>query len=329
MSALANTLRPHWASGLHEISGIVVKGVASWLADEDYQIYSDVTAKHFTLNVGNTETYLRALAADINRTAIASYESISQATRSRLFPRSNAWILIKSYYSAFFAAHAILKMLGKSFLNVDQFQISSVNKIAKLYGVSREDVAGGNFIATFSGTSREITWRRLDSMSGGVHERFWTFFKEQIDQLSKDVLKNNLGTTFDYQRVSAKLTELVDNLSSESCSKGTWLSMIRNSVNYKHQFGSWYPYASQSPMGTVDERLTGRWNDDPMTMNLSLHGDRHIRKFQETCGFIVACCRILASDMAERCPSGRSFHTYGWLAITRLAAQRTASNGGR
>lgn len=322
MSILANSLRPFWASGLNDISGNVAKGVGSWLAEENYQIYSPLKSKQFTLQVADTKSFLAALAADINRTAVAAYESIGHATKNKIFPKSTAWILIQSYYAAFFAAHAALRMLGTGFVKIEQPQAVSLNKIAKLYGAWHEEVAPGHFVFTFSGTSREIRWSRVDSSSGGAHERFWAFFKGFIDHLSKEVLKNKTAATVDNQQVSTRLAELVENLCYEACPKGNWLSVVRNRVNYKHEFGAWYPYRGQYPSGTVEERLTRNWLADPMTINLSSHGDRNLRRFQETCSFVIGCCRVLVSDMGTRCSTGKSFHTYGWLAISRFVQQK-------
>lgn len=322
MSLLANVLRPYWVPGLNAVSGNVTKGIANWLAEERYQIYQPLTSKHFALYVADPEEYLAATAADVNRTAVAAYESIGQAVRNPFFPKSNAWILIKSYYAAFFAAHSILKMLGLSFATIESAQAGSLNKIAKIYGSWRENVAPGNFQCTYDPIDREILWRQVNANQGGVHERFWGFFKAKIDDLSQKILKSKAATTMDAQQVSAKLCELSSNLCFDSAAKGNWLSIVRNQINYKHQFGAWYPYAVQAPKGSVDERLVLNWRTDPMSIDLASHGDQYLRRFQETCSFIIGSCRILAIDMAERCPKGKSFHSYGWLAITRFAAQR-------
>jgi hypothetical protein len=321
MSILANTLRFSWAPGLNEVSGNVIKGVGNWLADENYQIYSAFRAKRFTLQVADTEQYLNALAGDINRTAVAAFQSIIEARKSPYFPKSTAWVVIKSYYAAFFAAHAMMRMFGISFTNLERPQTAALNRIAKLYSVWHEDVVPGNFVSSFSGASREIRWDRVDSSTGGVHEKFWTFFKTVLDDLSRKVLKSKSTLSVDSQQVSTKLTELSQNLCYDSCFKGTWLSVVRNRINYKHQYGAWYPFRGQAPSGALEERLTQNWDIDPMTINLTSHGDRDLRRFQETCSFIVGCCRVLSLDMAERCPTRNSFHNYGWLAVSRLARQ--------
>ncbi|MEP6960660.1 MAG: hypothetical protein ABI995_01180, partial [Acidobacteriota bacterium] len=126
----------------------------------------------------------------------------------------------------------------------------------------------------------------------------------------------------DDQQVSIKLAELVDNLRFEASPKGNWLSTVRNRVNYRHDFGAWYPYRGQHPTGAVDDRLVLNWLHDPMSINLTSHNEGELRRFQETCSFIIATCRVLAEDMSERCSTGRSFHTYGWIAMSRLAQQR-------
>jgi hypothetical protein len=129
--------------------------------------------------------------------------------------------------------------------------------------------------------------------------------------------------------VSAKLSELASNLCHAGNANGTWLSSVRNDITYKQSFGTWYPYRVHAFGGTFEHRLIPNWQEDPMAINLASHGDKNFRRFQETCSFIIATCRTIATDMAERCPKGRSFHTYGWLAISRLAQQRISSKDQR
>jgi hypothetical protein len=323
MSILAECLRSSWAPGLNEISGNVTKDLRNWLADEGYQIYAQPRNDEFRTSFSDNGPFLSALAADVNRMATAAYESISQATKSALFPKSTAWIIIKSYYASFFAAHATLRMLGKAVVNLEHQHTRSVNKIAKVFGTWTEDVSPGSFCCELASSGREVEWQRFDSSSGGVHEQFWAYFAQELGRLSDNLLTTRTGMAADNQLVSVKLAELAGNLHYNSNPKGTWLSGVRNRVNYRHDFGAWYPYRGQSPMGSVEERLVGGWLSDPVSINLTSHNDRDLRRFQATCSFIVATCRVLAADMAERCSAGRSFHSYGWLAISRLTQQRS------
>jgi hypothetical protein len=318
MSILASSLRQFWTPGINTVSGNVSGGVQLWLAKEDFQIYSPIEPTLFAIHKADPNPFLFALAADINKTTVACYESICHVVPNTQFPRSSAWMIIKAYYAAFFAAHAILRMLATPYTNLDKAQAASINKIAKLYGAEVLDsVAAGSYVFSYDAAKQKITWRRIES-SGGVHETFWTFFNRRIKELSDDLLRLGTGSLLENQRVSMKLAELSVNLCHDSCPKGSWLSVMRNAVNYKHSHGAWYPYPGQASHGQMVSQRKGAWLSDPMTINLSVPGTTNVRRFQDTCNFIISACRVLSLDMAARCPTGKSFHTYGWLAISNL-----------
>ena len=52
MSIIASSLRPYWAQGLNDVSGNVAKGVKSWLAEENYQVYSPIKSQAIYAPVG-------------------------------------------------------------------------------------------------------------------------------------------------------------------------------------------------------------------------------------------------------------------------------------
>ena len=145
MSILASSLRSLWAPGLNEITGNVATGINGWVAEGDYQIYQPVKANQFSLTMADSQPFLLASASDINRTASAAFESISSATKNELFPKSSAWILIKSYYAAYFAAHAVTRMLGTAFVTLERPQTAAINKIANLFGNWQQDLPTGTF----------------------------------------------------------------------------------------------------------------------------------------------------------------------------------------
>ena len=96
---------------------------------------------------------------------------------------------------------------------------------------------------------------------------------------------------------------------------------MRNAVNYSHRFGTWFPYAGRSPYFS---RLYDRkhdWLKDPMSIELVLQEDKELQKFQATCNFLVARCRVLAIDMERRCSLGKSFHSFGSAAVLNLMAR--------
>jgi hypothetical protein len=318
MSILASSLRPFWTPGINTVSGNVTGGVQAWLAEEKYQIYSPVEPTLFVIQTADPNPFLLALASDINKAAVACYESIRHVLPSPQFPRSMAWSVIKTYYSAFFGAHAILRMLGTPFTSLDKAQAASVSKIAKLHSaLGSNTVEAGSYAFTYDSTRQKITWKKVES-SGGIHGTFWAFFNRRTKELSDELLRLGTGSFSENQLVSIKLADLSQNLCHDSSPKGTWLSNVRNAVNYRYSHGAWYPYTDQASHGQMDSQKKGAWLSDPMTINLSVPGINNIRRFQDTCSFIIGACRELTQDMAARCSTGKSFHTYGWLAVSNL-----------
>src|SRR5690349_5535781 len=129
MPILEDSIRPFWLPGLNDVSGRVGKGLGGWIRDEDFQIYSPIQPTVFTLAVADASPLVIAYAGDLNRFATASIESAVSIARIGNLSRSTAWAIIKSYYSAFFAAHSILRMLGVAVSRLDGHQVQSINKI--------------------------------------------------------------------------------------------------------------------------------------------------------------------------------------------------------
>jgi hypothetical protein len=322
MSTLSASLRPFWTTGINSVTGNVVGGVPSWLCLEKYQFYAPIEPTLFVVQVAEPVLFLEAIAADINKTAVACYESISQVMPNVKFPRSTAWMIIKSYYSAFFAAHAILRMIGTPYTSIGGDHAASVNKIARLHGFLLENQATiGNYGLSYDAARQRITWKKVESVRGS-HETFWMFFNLRVKKLSDELLTLSIGSFAENQRAALKLTELSHNLCHNSSPNGNWLSNVRNAVNYKQSHGAWYPYTDQLRHGKLDFHKCRDWLSDPMDIDLGGHGVSNAQRFQGTCNFIVATCRALVQDMSSRCPSGKSFHTFGWLAVSNMMKPR-------
>ena len=326
MSILGEVIRPFWLPGLNDVSGMHVKGLGGWICDEEYQVYSPVTSTSFVLNVANPEPLLEAYSADINRIAVASFETPNSLIRSSTFPKSTAWLVIKTYYAAFFAAHAFIRMLGTSCLPLDRDQINSIATVADLYGnVPSKPMMGGLYRVTFSPAANQVEGVHIKSVAAGPHEAFWLIFHERIDRLSSEVLKTGVDTLSNRQLVSTKLSELASNLCFASSGKGRWLSVIRNAVNYNQKHSTWYPYAGQKPYYQQLFDKKSEWKDDPMDVDLTSHEGKDLRRFQATCNFIVGMLRTSIAEMVRRCSAGKSFHTYGSVAFLNLSEQRAVA----
>src|SRR5260370_1800137 len=225
MSIIASPLRAFWVPGLNRISGRVLKGLAGWILDEEYQIYSPLQPDSFSLTVSSPEKLLSSFAADINRCSMASFESVNSVTKNDILPRSTAWLVIKTYYAAFFAAHAISRILGTSFLQFEKTHCNSVNSIANLFGMTNgQKVTRGYHECIYNFSQKELSCKRVKSESGGIHEAFWGTIYVLLQSLSNRVISTASGTAANNQQVSVKLSEFPENLGRGATGKGNWLS---------------------------------------------------------------------------------------------------------
>lgn len=324
MSIIGEVIRPFWLPGLNEVAGNYVKGIGGWICDEDYQIYSPPTESTFTLTVSKQGPLLEAFAADINRISTAAFETPNNLVRSTAFPRSTAWLIIKTYYAAFFGAHALLRMLGKSCAPLDREQVSSITTVADAYGnPPPKPIVGGLYCITFNAKTTELEGIRIKSVASGPHEAFWLIFHQRIEELSSEVLATSVDTLANRQLVSSKLSDLASNLCFGSSGKGRWLSAVRNAVNYSHKLSTWYPYAGQQSYYSQLFEKVFEWKADPEDFDLTSHDGKELRRFQVTCNFILGMLRASIAEMSRRCSAGKSFHTYGSIAFLNLLEQRT------
>jgi hypothetical protein len=319
MSILDGIARPYWLPELSRISGPQLKGIGGLICDENYQIYSQITPTSFVLSFTDPEPFLNAFAGDINRIGSASFESALGITKSRALPRSAAWLIIQTYYSAFFSAHALLRMLGESCTPIDREQLNSLTRIGSLFGAtSASPMVGGLYHLTCDAKARTISGTAL---SGSPHEVFWKVFYERVMRLSSEAVTVSTESLGNRQLASGKLYELAENLCFQSSPRGRWLSTVRNAVNYSQKHATWYPYAGQQKYYEQLFEKAGEWSEDPIDLDLGSYGDKDLRRFQVTCNFIVAAFRSLTVDMAGRCTTGRSFHSFGALACLNIASR--------
>src|SRR6266404_4020814 len=98
---LVDTVRPFWVKGINSIAGRPTEGVREWIRKGSYYFDNPTTPETFSISIRDETEFLNALASDINRFSLASFESASHVPRNARFPKAVAWLLISSYYSAF------------------------------------------------------------------------------------------------------------------------------------------------------------------------------------------------------------------------------------
>jgi hypothetical protein len=312
MSLTTRALRPLWLPNLKDVDVPGDAGLANWLIEQEYQISKPPTNSSFVLEIAAETPLLMAIAADINRLASASFETISQPPRHPRLPRSTGWNVIQTYYAAYFAAHALLRIFGMNCSRLSAIETSSVLKLAKQVGLTVPiNIKSGTYLCKLDGALLSC---KLKEDSEGVHEALWSAFSQLLSELSKHVLSVTTETSADRLTVSGVLTEVVAGLSQEGFSNGSWLSKLRNRVNYRQQLKVWHPYGENKRFYDRIHDRNSIWTSD-VDKILPLN-EASVSSFQVLSHWIVAVCREIVEEMSEA--ANKSYLDVGAARVLRL-----------
>jgi hypothetical protein len=314
MSIMSSEIQPFWMTRLNNVTGKQTYGCVEWIVKQIYAIHTPITDSQFTLVISKHDDILYPFAFDCNRLSSAAFETMHFIQQSQHLPKSLAWLVIKSYYAAFFSAHAIIRILGVSCSYLEQQQTKKIDQIANVYGYSQGvKISPGYYKCRYDNSSKQLFCEKASK--GGSHENFWQIFCSIIKQLSNNILSAGRSTILS-QQVSVKLDEIYRILCNENHIKGNWLSHIRNKVNYRHEFDAWFPYnGTRKQSINKIYSICSLWQQDPMNINLVMGSQSNINLFTSACSFIVGLCRILIQDMSNRCPNGKSYLSYGSVRL--------------
>jgi len=318
-------LQSTWCPGLNAVSGVPrTVGLRAWLAKGNYQIYSAPTSTLTELDYVAGHDLLVGLANEVNRFTQAMLESFQSLSIVQGLPKSAGWRVIKTYYSAFYAAHAILRMTGQSLLNLDGPSKTVLNRLTTAFGYTPV-VVNGFYHATLKPSDKKLELKKVSLNQGGSHEAMWSQFASWVRNASTHVLSNRTIPAIEAQQIASGLIALEGALRSEN-SNGAWLSRVRNRVTYRQEMGVWYPYQRSTgalnlsiPMGLAAPAIEARQlatTKEPLML------------FYRACRTIVALCLEFCHEMAGRCQNGRSFHDFGILALEAIISGHAKTRSG-
>jgi len=319
MSVVADALRPQWVHGLNDISRKPSGGLAAWTTAQGYAVSKQLQKKSCELYVADSNPLLQAYAYDCTRMAIAAFESLDGISRQPALPKSVAWLALRVYYSAFFAAHALLRMCGTSCTQLDAPEAVAVTSVASMFGMyNGTSLSCGLYKCTYDPPASIL---KCEAIGDSSHRGTWRIFREWLAEVALQVEQPCYpGMSKDNARVATLLRTICKHLCTSPATDGGWLSHLRNMINYRHMYSAWYPYADRPGYYEGLHDLVSKWKDDPITLTIWPSSDRHLQQFLETSLAIVAILRVMVVDMASRCSKGYSFHKYGAIAVlNRLA----------
>jgi hypothetical protein len=327
LSLVADALRPFWMPGLKDITGNPDSGLADWIGQgKDFQVFDPVDVKRFSVHITDPKTLRKALAHDCSRFTVAAFETSSGNVSHLGLPKGRAWLFIRNYYAAFFAAHALLRIFGISCTYLERKQANKVTEIGRIFGTP---IIGSGAVGGFYCLRAEFSSMKLSSVGSGnegSHEFMWMIFHDKLNAILTQIPTLNLpGQT---KKISSeRISEILMAMNLDGLSNGNWFSKIRNETNYKHAHSAWFPYNRRPEY--YDDLFTAAlsWRSDSELISVHNPKDKQqrLKTFVTATSLIVSILREVVLDMANRCDRGRSFHQVGGLQVLNL--ERPTSSG--
>ena len=317
MPVLIDALRPHVIPALYQVLGPRVNGLTVAIESGAYTPTA-TPAGGIALNFQDPVDIAAHYAADVGRLASASFETMLVVDRALRNDLGTGWCVVQLYYAAFYAAHAILRMLGCSCSFLSAATASRLTRVLGVVGITPNPaLAGGLYGCSLAGP--DMTLAALGGGTlGGSHELFWRRFVQELDALAPLVLGGPLPTS-DAQDAATRLLDLRSTLVA-GAAQPDWLTRLRNEVQYRHGQQLWYPNRLGARERQQLVELFGTWDaDDPRHMYPPASGAGDLPEFVSACTFLTALCRGLVFDIAARTSRrSRSFVDYSAAKLLRV-----------
>lgn len=223
-------------------------GVRAWLSDGTG--YTHVKFKNTSggrvLNIEcNDESWAEANASDLIASREAAQESLLPRQHVTYGNGSVAWPLITCYYAAYFAAQSMLRCLGLGtvYLNSDDAKFLTAAWNGRGFNAVIED---GNYSFDIS-LSSPVIFSMKKAGTGGVHRLFWSNFARLQPSIREKLLQSPALAILSVAARQDALSEyqtLIDTMfintgAASSNIDFTWMSSLRNDVNYRFAKHQW------------------------------------------------------------------------------------------
>jgi hypothetical protein len=312
MPSIADVMRPMWLPGLNEVCAPTPLSFKGWISAENYVI-SDLSPTTGQIEIFSADTagLLSCVAHEIDRFGAATLETVAGITSKSELAQSRAWPLIRGYYAAFYAAHALSRIFGSTISKLDREETGALQRTAHASGLGSAASSINEVLYSFE---IDIAGRKLVGVrrGRGPHEETWRHFERLLANLQDRILATSTGVTSEKQEVFAFLDSIRTILNHER-SLGNWLSKIRNNINYRQDYGAWYPHGSGKHWTSVDGMFRA-YLTDPLVWHSSVE-TKIIARFAKGCALVVALFMEIARDLASRNSIGKTFMSERTLAV--------------
>lgn len=330
-------VRHLYVPGLNNISSCTDGGLRQWLATSDSYLPGRSSGDaYFEIILYDMREILSTFASDIDRLSCAAIETVTNISPSIRNKKFIAWNLVNYYYSAFYSAHSLLKILGFGLVQIDDRIIRHLKARCIAAGTSEPQIANGFYCIEFDFSCSTVKFykvRRYNDSHKGLWQRFSDFLNVLIGVSvvsgsydSNCIRIKNPGEPHPmslYSKLPATdasvIVSKIDALKQILNRHGdnNWLSFIRNSINYNHSFGVWYPYKAYSSDYSHLLSMADLWNKDLLSSDFDTSSEKELGIFVRSCQLINALNFDVLMDLYARHPENKSFLKNGTMAYIK------------
>jgi hypothetical protein len=306
MSLAADALQPFIIKGLFALCGrvdhVYLADVITSQYRTGYDLDFDDSAQRIKLDFRDGEYIAAAVGGDACRLASAAFVTLPSIQLELQERNSIAWSMVKLYYSAFYAGNALLRLLGQSCSYLDSTHVNRLRQLSAAAGnIPTFAINAGLYHCVLTPAQTGISFTQARGSLGGTHEAFWKIFMDYIRSINEQVLSGFLIPR-DAHSMFIKLSAFEAIL--DSARHSSWLSSVRNEIQYRHGAGVWPPLKIKKQDRERLPGLAAQWLRDPMDIELDFAIRGKLEGFVVACAFTVAFCRATLARISERASVG-------------------------
>lgn len=286
-----------------------------WLQNGDFELDSASSGAQRPVIRNATRSFEPTLAREVDRFLCAMGESFAEVQPSQFANRSIGWALIRAYYSSYFAAHAILRMTGRCVTQIDGQLSQSVMRTLRSTGSAPAWlIERSQYLVRYDEVQQLLVFEDKHKAQGGSHQFVWKKFGELISELITS--SASLGSA--YQPEILLLSRISDTLSAQQgCADYSWLSTVRNSVNYTFSHSVWFPFDGMDSRQSTKLIRQLKCDDSVDFLSTSPSTQTELEKFCEATSFLVSFANAASNTIARR-STAKPFISKSYRKLQRL-----------
>lgn len=222
-------------------------GLSSWIdKNNTFLLRYNIIQKSFEISHFDKSELLYAIAYDCNRFAMAAVESLEYFNTKTILEQGIPWSIIRVYYSTYFAAHAIIRIFGRSSTYINQKQVRKL----KDRNLDNQHFNIQKGTCSFFFTEDNISITHYDNS----HKALWNDFHSTLVYIKQNIEKMTASSS-----IKLKIMEEIENIQKAigngDIAYSSWLSDFRNAVNYQHSHEVWYPTRLKNRFGFIYPKI--------------------------------------------------------------------------